>query len=166
MKAPVVLECLDTVTVSRLAGVNPSTLDYWVRTRLVRPSVRPEPGKRRPRLWAVRDVILVRTITELRASGCPLQRVRAACRQLEERWDGLRADTVLVWNGADVLRLGRSGGLESLLQHPGQQVFRLVTLPIGHWHREALGAASYLREDLVEYGVPVPTRDLALKAVS
>lgn len=159
-----VVECLDTVAVCRLTGVNRSTLDYWVRTGLVRPSVRPEPGRRRVRLWTVKDVISVRTVAELRASGCSLQKVRLACEELDNKWHGLRADTVLFWDGRDVLRIGRQGAVESLLKRPQQQVLRLVALPLGRWHAEASASIVYLHENRIATGVPAPTRAMAMAA--
>lgn len=164
MKPDPVVECLDTVAVCRLAGLNRSTLDYWVRTGLVCPSLRPEPGKRRVRLWSVKDATVVRTVAELRNSGCSLQKVRQACSELDARWGGLRSDTVLVWDGADVLHIGRNGAVESLLKRPRQQVFRVIALPIGLWSQEARAEVRYLREDRLATGVPARTRTLAMEA--
>ena len=152
-----VIECLETVDVCRLAGVNRSTLDYWIRTGLVTPSLRTDPGRRRTRLWTVRDAVVVRTIAALRASGCPLQQVRRARTQIENEWGGVRSDTALIWTGGDVVRIGPDGELESLLALPRQQVLRVVALPLGTWRTEASQAVAYIRQDRIGQGTPAST---------
>jgi DNA-binding transcriptional MerR regulator len=164
-RKPSVIECLETVDVCRLAGVNRSTLDYWVRTGLVAPSLRTDPGRRRTRLWTVRDAVVVRTIAALRSSGCPLQQVRRARTQIENEWGGIRSDTALMWTGGDVVRIGPDGEIESLLRLPRQQVLRFVVLPLGSWQAEASKAVAYIRQDRVALGVPAPTRAKARNAI-
>lgn len=159
------IECLATVDVCRLANVHPSTLDYWVRTGLVTPSLRTDPGRRRTRLWTVLDAVIVRAVAALRVSGCSLQQVRRATAQVEKEWGRVRADTTLVWTGDDVVRIGPDGQIESLLRLPRQQVLRFVALPLGSWQGEASQAVGYIRKDRVEFGVPAATQERALKAI-
>lgn len=132
-------QVLETQQVARLASMAHGTLDYWARTRMVRPSVRgPGSGRRRPMLWSVRDAVIVRAIKALRDAGAPLQRVRRAQKVLEERWgEAIGADAVLIWDGGDLLKLGTRGELVSLVKAPGQNVIRVVALPIGDWRAEA-----------------------------
>jgi hypothetical protein len=159
-----VVECLDTSSVAALAGVNRSTLDYWVRTGLVAPSLRDSPGRRRTRLWTVSDAVVVRAVAHLRLAGCPLQQVRRARSAIEDRFGRFGADATLVWNGSDVLKVDHEGRVESILRYPGQQVFRPVALPIGVWQEETSGSILYIREDDLLVGVPRATRDLAMTA--
>ena len=159
-----VIECLDTANVARLAGVNRSTLDYWVRTRLVAPSLRDTPGRRRTRLWTVADAVVVRAVAHLRLSGCPLQQVRKAREAIEDRFGRFGADATLVWNGSDILTIDHEGKVESILRYPGQQVFRPVALPIGAWQDETSKSILFIREDDLLVGVPRATRELAMKA--
>lgn len=159
-----VVECLDTSAVAALAGVNRSTLDYWVRTGLVAPSLRDSPGRRRTRLWTVADAVVVRAVAHLRLAGCPLQQVRRARAVLEDRFGRFGADATLVWNGSDVLKVDHEGRVESILRYPGQQVFRPVALPIGAWQAETTKSIRYIREDDLLVGVPRPTMELAMKA--
>jgi hypothetical protein len=154
MKGESVVLCLETVAVSRLAGVNRSTLDYWVRTGLVSPSVRSSPGRRRTRLWSVEDAVIVRTIAALRAAGCPLQQVRRARDVVSATWGSFGADTTLVWTGNDVVRVGPEGDVESLLVRPRQQAFRAVALPLAVWRGEADGEALEIPSNRVLNGVP------------
>lgn len=164
-RAAAVIECLATVDVCRLANVNRSTLDYWVRTGLVTPSLRTDPGRRRTRLWTVRDAVVVRAVAALRDAGCSLQQVRRATAQVETDWGGIRADTTLLWTGGDVVRIGPDGEMESLLRLPRQQVLRFVALPLGWWQAEASHAVGYIRKDRVALGVPAATRHKAQKAM-
>lgn len=159
-----VVECLDTSSVAALAGVNRSTLDYWVRTGLVAPSLRDLPGRRRTRLWTVSDAVVVRAVAHLRLAGCPLQQVRRARAVLEDRFGRFGADATLVWNGSDVLKVDHEGRVESILRYPGQQVFRPVALPIGVWQEETTKSIRYIREDDLRVGVPRATMELAMKA--
>jgi DNA-binding transcriptional MerR regulator len=139
-----------------LAGVKLKTLDYWVRTGLVTPSIRATPGRRRSRLWSVQDAVFVRAVKALRDGGCPLQTIRKAQTLLEQRWKQTLRDVVLFWDGKDLLGLGPWGRWSSLVQSPGQQVLHVVALPLQHWRRETESvmqlAAATRREQAVAYG--------------
>ena len=128
---------LETPEVCALAGIKPQTLDYWARTGLVVPSVRGSSGRRVPRLWSVKDVVIVRAIKALRDAGCPLSKVRQVKRLVEESWGQDLTATVLFWDGRDVLAVRPWGEVESLLARPGQTVLHLVALPLHHWVTEA-----------------------------
>ena len=125
-----------------LAGIKPQTLDYWARTGLVTPSVRGSSGRRVPRLWSVKDVVIVRAIKALRDAGCPLPKVRQVKRLVEQSWGQDLAATVMFWDGQDVLALRAWGDVESTLSRPGQQVLHLVALPLHHWVIEAESQAQ------------------------
>ncbi|MGO9180073.1 MAG: MerR family transcriptional regulator [Candidatus Limnocylindrales bacterium] len=148
-----VIECLETVAVCRLAGVNRSTLDYWVRTGLVSPSLRTSPGRRRTRLWTVRDAVVVRTIAALRESGCALHQVRRARDAVTEQWGSFGSDATLVWTGSDVLRIGPEGEVESLLRRPRQQAFRAVALPLSVWRDQTGAEVLEIGADRIADGV-------------
>lgn len=160
-----VIRCLDTAHVCSLSSVHSSTLDYWVRTRLVSPSLRKQPGKRRTRLWSVEDLVIVRTIHELRRAGCTLQRVRAAKKYLLDHGSDLSSSTVLLWDGADLRHVDEWGQVTSVLAQPGQGVFHLVALPIGDWKREGTEVASFIRTDRVKLGTPCDTEEDAREAI-
>ncbi len=161
-----VIECLDTAAVCRLAGVNHSTLDYWVRTQLVSPSLRGDPGRRRTRLWTVQDVVVVRAISRLRAAGGPLQRVREARDRVLKDWGTVGSDTTLLWTGGDIIRVGIEGDVESLLREPLQQAFRFVlSMPLGAWRDDARSSVSFIRRDRLASGVPAATETAARRAI-
>jgi DNA-binding transcriptional MerR regulator len=137
-----VVASLNTPSVCVLAGIKPQTLDYWARTGLVTPSVRGSSGRRVPRLWSVKDVVIVRAIKALRDAGCPLPKVRQVKRLVEEGWGQDLTSTVMFWDGRDVLALRAWGDVESILARPGQQVLHLVALPLHHWVTETESQAE------------------------
>lgn len=118
----------------------PSTLNYWVQIKLVRPSFRGPEGHRVEQWWSVEDVVIVRTIRALRQQGSSLQQVRKV-RSTLESWGHSLSDTRLIWTGGDIVAHGPNGELSSALSEPGQQMFVLDGLPIDVWYREALAHA-------------------------
>jgi DNA-binding transcriptional MerR regulator len=120
----------------QLAGMPASTLDYWVRIGLVRPSLRKSDGQRAERWWTVEDVVVVRAIRALRQAGAPLQRVRRI-RKLLEEWGEPMSGARLYWDGRDIIVAGSDGGLTSGLARPGQYMLQLTILPLGDWHEQA-----------------------------
>jgi DNA-binding transcriptional MerR regulator len=152
-----IVECLETARVCRLADVKPSTLDYWVRTGLVVPTLRDEPGHRRTRLWSVRDAVIVRTVRELRKAGCPLQTIRRAQHQLASQWKVLGPESTLIWSDGELYDISPEGRVEALVKHPFQQAFALVALPLGLFRDEAKKVVQYIRSDNLAYGPPSDT---------
>ena len=139
---PQVIDGLSTPGVCALVGVPLSTLDYWVRTGLVSPSIRPSAGKRATRWWSISDVVVVRAIKALREAGCPLQRVREVKALIERKWGEPLESVVLYWDGSDVLGIERWGTVRSTLKHPGQEMLHLVALPMDTWRREVEASAE------------------------
>lgn len=133
----VVVASMETPAVCALVGIKQQTLDYWARTGLVEASVRSSTGRRVPRLWSVKDVVIVRAIKALRDAGCPMARVRQVKDLIEDSWGDDLTSNVLYWDGRDVLAVRPWGDVESALLRPGQQVLHLVALPLDHWVSEA-----------------------------
>lgn len=131
--------CVETAVICRLAGVPKSTLDYWVRSGLVAPSVRPTPGHRVSRLWTVEDAVLARAIKVLRDAGCPVRVLKKAQAFLKSEWKPLLGSSHLFWDGSDLFRIGDWDEVQSTVKNPGQQAFRMVTLPVDAWAEELLG---------------------------
>ena len=119
-----------------------STLEYWVRTGMVSPSIRPSTGKRATRWWSISDVVVVRAIKALRQAGCPLQRVREVKTLIEGTWGEPMESVVLYWDGSDVLGIERWGTVRSAMKHPGQQMFHVVALPMDAWRSEVEQSAE------------------------
>lgn len=127
---------ISTPAVCAIAGVASSTLDYWVRSGLVSPSLRGGEGKRYTRWWTTRDVVAVRAVKALRDAGCPLQKLRQARRLVDRLSKDVDSTAVLYWDGADVIAVEAWDAVYSALSHPGQQMLHLVALPMKHWHEE------------------------------
>ena len=53
-------------------------LDYWARTGLVVPSVRPAKGSGSQRLYSFRDILVLKIVKRLLDLGISLQNVKAA----------------------------------------------------------------------------------------
>ncbi len=124
----------------------------------------PRPGRRRTRLWTIKEAIGVRAVAVLRKAGCSLQQIRAAQAAID-RDPALRdTNATLVWNGTQVLVVHEDGAVESLLRYPGQLVFRAVALPIGLWSEETDKALSYVWDDELPQGKVYSSRELALAA--
>ena len=63
---------------SKLVGVNYNTILYWVRTGLVRASVRYESKQWTPVLFSFDDLLELKFIQSLRDKGAPTRRIRRA----------------------------------------------------------------------------------------
>lgn len=133
--------------VSQLAGVPMSTLTYWVATGVVRPSLRGSTGKRATRWWSLSDLVAVRTVKALRDAGCPLQTLRKAQAVIEKSWSESLGNSMLHWDGTDLLSVGAMGDVRSTVRHPGQGVLHVVAVPLGQWRSEALREAQPVDPD-------------------
>jgi DNA-binding transcriptional MerR regulator len=140
---------LTTQQVSRLADTPVSTLDHWIRTGLVRPSIRPPQGRRVARYWSVQDLVTVRTIRTLRQAGCTLAGVRQVKRVIEAQWSDDLSSVHVYWDGADVRAVDEWAQLVSLLEQPGQQVLHLVAIPVETWANEAARAANPIDQSVL-----------------
>ncbi|HYJ75733.1 MAG TPA: MerR family transcriptional regulator, partial [Kineosporiaceae bacterium] len=69
----------------RAAGITYRQLDYWARTGLVEPSVRPATGSGTQRLYSFRDILVLKVVKRLLDTGVSLQQIRVAVTHLRER---------------------------------------------------------------------------------
>ena len=69
----------------RAAGITYRQLDYWARTGLVEPSIRGAKGSGSQRLYAFRDILLLKIVKRLLDTGVSLQQIRTAVDALHER---------------------------------------------------------------------------------
>ena len=63
-------------TACSAAGITYRQLDYWARTGLVEPSVRPAHGSGSQRLYSFRDILLLKVVKRLLDTGVSLQNIR------------------------------------------------------------------------------------------
>ncbi len=57
-------------TACAAAGITYRQLDYWARTGLVEPSVRPAHGSGTQRLYSFRDVVVLKIVKRFLDTGC------------------------------------------------------------------------------------------------
>lgn len=131
---------ISTQAIVRNLGVAPSTLDYWISKGLCGPSLVAGRGQRFQRFWSISDVVVVRVIKRLRESGATLQQVRRVQAELEQRWGASLKDSVLVWDGHDMIIVDKRGDVMKLLEQSGQfaieEALRLVSMPFATWLAE------------------------------
>ena len=84
------------------AGISYRQLDYWDRTSLVQPSVRGAAGSGSQRLYAFRDVLVLKLVKRLLDTGVSLQQIRLAVEQLRAAGINDLARITLMSDGASV----------------------------------------------------------------
>ena len=113
--------------VCRLTGVTYRQLDYWARTELVTPSIKPASGSGSKRLYSYGDVLEVKVIKSLLNSGVALHRARQAVECLRNALGVDLASSSLVLSDTGSVLAHDDGDLVDLLRG-GQGVFNIVPL--------------------------------------
>lgn len=137
-------------TACAAAGISYRQLDYWARTGLVEPSVRPAKGSGSARLYGFRDILVLRVVKRLLDTGISLQQIRAAVSYLRDHGAG-EAGTVghgsvdlaqitLMSDGASVYACTSPDEVVDLLQG-GQGVFGIA---LGRVWQEVEGSLAEL----------------------
>ncbi|MEU8622996.1 MerR family transcriptional regulator [Streptomyces sp. NPDC048623] len=135
-------------TACAAAGITYRQLDYWARTGLVEPSVRPAYGSGTQRLYSFRDVVVLKIVKRFLDTGVALQNIRAAVQHL--RASGFRdlERMTLMSDGATVYECSSPDEVVSLLQG-GQGVFGIA---VGVVWRDVEAALSQLHGERVDTG--------------
>ena len=107
------------------AGITYRQLDYWARTGLVEPSIRPAAGSGSQRLYSFRDVLVLKIVKRLLDTGVSLQQIRAAVTHLRERGVADLAGITLMSDGASVYECTSPEEVVDLVQG-GQGVFGIA----------------------------------------
>ena len=114
---------------SKLVGVNYNTILYWVRTGLVRASVRYESKQWTPVLFSFSDLLELKFIQSLRDKGAPTRRIRKALsflRRTLKKHDfmdlylDVTNDDIHVYTGTD--------GIVSAVKNQGQLLLINVSM--------------------------------------
>jgi DNA-binding transcriptional MerR regulator len=124
----------------RAAGVTYRQLDYWARTGLVEPSVRPATGSGTQRLYSFRDILVLKVVKRLLDTGVSLQQIRVAVSHLRERGVEDLAQITLMSDGASVYECTSADEVIDLVQG-GQGVFGIA---VGRVWREVEGSLAEL----------------------
>lgn len=113
--------------VVRIVGVSYRQLDYWARTDLVTPSLRDASGSGTQRLYAFRDLVLLRSIKDLLDTGVSLQRIRKAMEFLREHLREAPEGMTLVSDGNNIYACKSDDEIIDVLRQGQGSMF---TLPV------------------------------------
>jgi DNA-binding transcriptional MerR regulator len=126
--------------VCKIVGITYRQLDYWARTGLVEPTVRPAAGSGSQRLYGFRDILVLKVVKRLLDTGVSLQNIRAAVQHLRERGIDDLAQITLMSDGASVYECTSADEVIDLVQG-GQGVFGIA---VGRVVREVEGSLAVL----------------------
>src|SRR5262249_38750201 len=113
-------------TVCKLTGISYRQLDYWARTRLVTPSIRPADGSGSQRLYSFSDVVELRIIKRLLDTGVSLRRIRQAIDHLRREASGTPlSEITLVSDGERIYACHSGEEIVDVLSN-GQAVFAIA----------------------------------------
>ncbi|MFB7500673.1 MerR family transcriptional regulator [Streptomyces sp. NPDC056161] len=135
-------------TACAAAGITYRQLDYWARTGLVEPSVRPAYGSGTQRLYSFRDVVVLKIVKRFLDTGVSLQNIRGAVRHLRERGFRDLERLTLMSDGATVYECTSPDEVHALLQG-GQGVFGIA---VGVVWRDVESALSQLHGERIDTG--------------
>jgi DNA-binding transcriptional MerR regulator len=136
-------------TACSAAGISYRQLDYWARTGLVEPSVRPAHGSGTQRLYSFRDILMLKVVKRLLDTGVSLQNIRAAVSTLRERGVADLTQITLMSDGTTVYECTSPDEVIDLVQG-GQGVFGIA---VGRVVREVEGSLAELPGERAE-GAP------------
>lgn len=107
------------------AGISYRQLDYWARTGLVEPTIRPASGSGTQRLYSFRDILVLRIVKRLIDTGVSLPNIRAAVGHLRERGGEDLARITLMSDGATIYECRSADEVVDLVRG-GQGVFGIA----------------------------------------
>ncbi|WP_151482822.1 MerR family transcriptional regulator [Streptomyces albicerus] len=135
-------------TACAAAGITYRQLDYWARTGLVEPSVRPAYGSGTQRLYSFRDVVVLKIVKRFLDTGVSLQNIRTTVQHLRERGFRDLERMTLMSDGATVYECSSPDEVHALLQG-GQGIFGIA---VGVVWRDVESALSQLHGERVDTG--------------
>jgi DNA-binding transcriptional MerR regulator len=138
-------------TACSAAGITYRQLDYWARTGLVAPTVRNASGSGTQRLYAFRDILLLKIVKRLLDTGVSLHNIRAAVTHLRERGDADLTGLTLMSDGASVYACTSPDEVVDLVQG-GQGVFGIA---VGRVLTEVEGTLADLPSERLDTAEPV-----------
>lgn len=112
-------------TACTAAGISYRQLDYWARTGLVEPSVRPAVGSGSQRLYSFQDILLLKVVKRLLDTGVSLQNIRLAIEHLRGRGVSDLTGVTLMSDGTTVYACTSADEVVDLVQG-GQGVFGIA----------------------------------------
>ncbi len=113
------------------AGITYRQLDYWARTGLVVPEIRPAGGSGTQRLYGFRDILLLKVVKRLLDAGISLQQIRIAVDHLRSRGVRDLSGITLMSDGVSVYEAVSNEEIIDLV-HGGQGIFAIALGRV--WH--------------------------------
>jgi DNA-binding transcriptional MerR regulator len=135
-------------TACAAAGITYRQLDYWARTGLVEPSVRPAYGSGTQRLYSFHDVVVLKIVKRLLDTGVSLQNIRTAVGHLNTCAPQDVARMTLMCDGATVYECTSTEEVLRLLEG-GQGVFGIA---VGVVWRDVQDSLSQLHGERLDTG--------------
>lgn len=139
----------------RAADITYRQLDYWARTGLVVPEIRPAGGSGTQRLYSFRDILLLKVIKRLIDAGVSLQQIRTAIEHLRARGVQDLTEVTLLSDGVSVYECTSDDEVIDLLRG-GQGMFGIA---LGGVWRDIEGTLLELPTERAEE--PVLTDELS-----
>jgi DNA-binding transcriptional MerR regulator len=143
------------------SGISYRQLDYWDRTTLVQPSVRGAAGSGSQRLYAFRDILVLKLVKRLLDTGVSLQQIRIAVEQLRASGINDLARTTLMSDGARVYLCTTEDEVIDLLGR-GQGVFGIA---VGKVLREVEASLVHIKANHIDEVDELSARRASKKAV-
>jgi DNA-binding transcriptional MerR regulator len=135
-------------TACAAAGITYRQLDYWARTGLVEPTVREAAGSGTQRLYAFRDILVLKIVKKLLDAGVSLPNIRTAISTLRDRGVEDLAQMTLMSDGTTVYECSSNDEVLDLVQG-GQAVFAIA---VGHQVRDVQGTLAQLPGERAQDG--------------
>jgi DNA-binding transcriptional MerR regulator len=136
-------------TACSAAGITYRQLDYWARTGLVEPSIRPAQGSGTQRLYSFRDILVLKVVKRLLDAGVSLQNIRVAVTHLRSRGSADVTGITLMSDGATVYECTSPHEVVALV-HSGQGVFGIAVGAVWRELEVSLGKLNGERADTGE----------------
>ena len=133
-------------TACSAAGITYRQLDYWARTGLVEPTIRPASGSGTQRLYSFRDILVLKIVKRLLDAGVSLQQIRKAVEHLADRGVQDLTQIMLMSDGASVYECTSSDEVVDLLAG-GQGVFGIA---VGRVWQEVEGSLAEMPGERAE----------------
>jgi DNA-binding transcriptional MerR regulator len=127
-------------TACNAAGITYRQLDYWARTALVVPTIRPASGSGTQRLYSFKDILVLKVVKRLLDTGVSLQNIRVAVDALRARGVEDLARITLLSDGTTVYECTSAEEVVDLLRG-GQGVFGIA---VSGALRELVGSLAQL----------------------
>lgn len=144
-------------------GITYRQLDYWARTELVVPEIRPAGGSGTQRLYSFRDILMLKVVKRLLDAGISLQQIRTAIEHLRARGVRDLTQVTLMSDGISVYECLSNDEIIDLVQG-GQGVFGIALGGVWHELEGTLSALPTERAEIERDVVAADARDeLALR---